>query len=551
MENYVEAKNKCSLTTQHWLETASPAEITAAIEIGCMAVSRGKVFAANAPTAFLRGSDTGIAVGTTSGPTSNFDCVFDPECIRDPGCIQDPGCIRDVADPGLDNKYRPQPAIRGQIGEDYVESILKRHFTVENVSRSPKSGDLSVMLACHKIVVEVKNYTSSVPTIGVEKFRRDLCTTAASGGVFISLQSPIMRVTNDFTVMYEPVDERVIPCAYLVGNSENAIIVAINMVISLIESHDYINSAIRECGVATTAAYDLVEKTGQLARVRQQMQIASVGFSEQITKSMSSIASAENGLREITAVLRDTTPLAAPTDISTARAELEKLHAFARLPAILRGYIIMVMKQISRETGGASSVPFAISPTRRGFVSLTQSMLTPAPWLITAKKCTHVRTGVCIALFAGRADILIPRAGLTNKVIFRIVYTENIVVSVDRSTVTIGITESSLELIMELFTRAREEPIVTPHDAPVELCSQEVSIKPPKLIIREDAPGDVPGDAPADTTRELGPSAPHTEQKIVLEAVTPIVTDFINHIDSINSIDMPTDEQIASFLDSI
>jgi hypothetical protein len=421
MENYIDAKNKCSLITQHWLETASPVEISAALEIGCTAISHGKVFATLTPP---RGS----ASGNISGLTGDFS---------------------DIVDYGLDNRHRPQPAIRGQIGEDYVESVLKRHFAVENVSRSPKSGDLSVMLVGHKIVVEVKNYANSVPTIGVEKFRRDLCTTAASGGVFISLQSPIMRVTNDFTVLYEPVDERIIPCAYLVGNSENAIIVAVNMIISLIESHDYINSTIRECGTATTAAYDLVEKTGQLARVRQQMQIASAGFTDQITKSMSSIASAENGLREITAVLRDTTPLAAPTDILTVRAELEKLQAFTKLPAVLRGYIIAVMKHI-----GASGSAFAnVTPA-----SIAQSMLTTAPWLITTKKCTHVRTGVSIVLFAARADILIPRVCLTDKIIFRILYAENITASVDRSTVTIGITEISLDLITELLAPVCGEP---------------------------------------------------------------------------------------------
>src|SRR6266567_4590191 len=53
---------------------------------------------------------------------------------------------------------------KGAIGEMFVMNVLKTKFAnVENTSKIAKSGDLTLLIHQHKILVEVKNYKNVVP----------------------------------------------------------------------------------------------------------------------------------------------------------------------------------------------------------------------------------------------------------------------------------------------------------------------------------------------------------------------------------------------------
>src|SRR3989344_7441405 len=60
----------------------------------------------------------------------------------------------------------------GAIGEDYIESILQKRYTsVKRTSAEAHSGDMAFD---EQILVEVKNYKSTVPSKEVDKFHRDI-----------------------------------------------------------------------------------------------------------------------------------------------------------------------------------------------------------------------------------------------------------------------------------------------------------------------------------------------------------------------------------------
>ena len=91
------------------------------------------------------------------------------------------------------------PSSKGQTGELIVEELLKKyyHIVLSNTTKSGKASDFQIKIMSYTreilILIEVKNYSpnSKVSTKEVAKFYRDLNTTNADCGIFISLNSKI------------------------------------------------------------------------------------------------------------------------------------------------------------------------------------------------------------------------------------------------------------------------------------------------------------------------------------------------------------------------
>lgn len=84
----------------------------------------------------------------------------------------------------------------GQIGEQNAEELIKKHYNVEIVAKRAKTADLIVKFEfqgkTYRILVEVKNYNSVVPTKEIEKMYRDLDThNYACGAIMVSINTPI------------------------------------------------------------------------------------------------------------------------------------------------------------------------------------------------------------------------------------------------------------------------------------------------------------------------------------------------------------------------
>ena len=181
------------------------------------------------------------------------------------------------------------PVYRGQVGEELVEGILRERFNdITNMTKVPKSGDITLWIAGRKTIIEVKNYTNPVPTTGIDKFRRDLSTAGAFSGVFISLHSPISGLTNDFKIHLESVDGRTVPCAYIVSSDRAQIVTSISMVIhlasSLIVCHEmrtratisWVLSAICQTILTSSQERDIICRKNLLMRVNVRLRIARV-----------------------------------------------------------------------------------------------------------------------------------------------------------------------------------------------------------------------------------------------------------------------------------
>jgi hypothetical protein len=97
-------------------------------------------------------------------------------------------------------------AILGQIGEDTIRKIYEKIYFIENVSKQGRTGDILVRRKQadpnhpnrQALLVEIKNYSTSVGTSEIEKFYRDLTANAAiGGGIFISLNTKITGINTN------------------------------------------------------------------------------------------------------------------------------------------------------------------------------------------------------------------------------------------------------------------------------------------------------------------------------------------------------------------
>jgi len=84
---------------------------------------------------------------------------------------------------------------KGSMGENFVGSVIKQNFpdlTLIDMSKVSESSDYHLVFPSGDVfMIEVKNYSSVIPTKEIAKFKRDMIKNGSKVGIFISLQTSI------------------------------------------------------------------------------------------------------------------------------------------------------------------------------------------------------------------------------------------------------------------------------------------------------------------------------------------------------------------------
>lgn len=107
-------------------------------------------------------------------------------------------------------KTKNTSSLKGKLGEITIEKVLKDSFpddTLINMSKSTAESDYHFVFDDHKIMIEIKTYSSNVPTAEIEKFKRDMKRNGCQNGIFISTTS---GVTGHKRFEIEELDQRII-----------------------------------------------------------------------------------------------------------------------------------------------------------------------------------------------------------------------------------------------------------------------------------------------------------------------------------------------------
>jgi Restriction endonuclease len=122
--------------------------------------------------------------------------------------------------------------VKGVRGESHVMDALRDEFKCELVTGKTAAGDISIWFDNVKLCVEVKNYTKAIPTQEVTKFLRDLETTGAQAGLFISLNTRITGITENVESRLHPTTlGGMIPIMYICCNDPHVIVASAKFVI--------------------------------------------------------------------------------------------------------------------------------------------------------------------------------------------------------------------------------------------------------------------------------------------------------------------------------
>lgn len=292
------------------------------------------------------------------------------------------------------------PVVKGQIGEEFVQSVLAKNFgDVANVAHSAKSGDLTLFVKHRKIIVEVKNYSNNVPTSQVEKFQRDLSTTNACGGVFISLKTPITGISDNFAIRYEYADTKTIPCAYVVSDDESAIILAVNMIVQQLQSLDYIHSEMYNRDKIISSVYEIADRLDDVSKARNDLQVNIGDITSKLMKTSLGLATAESGIRRGIDDIRGELFHSHHIDHMPMLAELEKNTYFSKQNKEIKGFVEGVMKHIYT-------------------ISQKNNPLKDIQWKLSTRKCVNSQLGIGFNIGA-TISVTIPRTRIQSELIIK------------------------------------------------------------------------------------------------------------------------------------
>lgn len=323
------------------------------------------------------------------------------------------------------------PVARGQIGEDHVQRILEEKFgRVENTTKMAKKGDMSLFMHHRKITVEVKNYTGVVPASQVEKFQRDLCTTNASGGIFISLNTPISCIPDSFVIRYEHVETRSVPCAYLVSSDDNAIVLAVNMIHQLLTASEFAAAEMYARDNVIGDVYRIADSLDDISKVRNELQLEIGNITGKLIKTSMGLVSAESCIRD---------------SISGIKTEL--FHAQEIGPAAA----LAAIEVIPYYTKQRESVKKCIQTVLSRVQELLHQRDQIGAWRVSAKKCTSVHTGASITFGASAVKFSIPRTRVSPEMVLASLDSLDKKVSVDEH-MHIDIDESTIDWICKLLS---------------------------------------------------------------------------------------------------
>jgi hypothetical protein len=168
-------------------------------------------------------------------------------------------------------------ATKGLLGETEVQNILERNYLVKNVAKFNKTGDMIVRRKPgatrfpQKILVEVKNYSGTVPAKEIEKMYRDLQVHANfSAAVMVSLRSDIAGMRNVEFHMARL--DRDVPVMFVCSNHPDVILTCVEMVFTLIGNklrRDDVNSEnLQLLGQMYEKISDLSDVLGSMSAAR-------------------------------------------------------------------------------------------------------------------------------------------------------------------------------------------------------------------------------------------------------------------------------------------
>jgi hypothetical protein len=198
-------------------------------------------------------------------------------------------------------------AIKGITGESKFDNIVSQFMSSDyeliNVAKQGKSGDFLIKWQSqktnriYKILVDVKNYSkSTVPTIEVEKFYRDINLNTVDGGFLLSLNSRIIGINKIIELKDCTTDKAIIPVIFMKSNTPLVIVEVIKLMFHIIEIKDLNNNNICRSGELIYHINQLNDSIQMISDCRDILQISKIDLEKNLNAIMIKLMSCEYSL---------------------------------------------------------------------------------------------------------------------------------------------------------------------------------------------------------------------------------------------------------------
>ena len=127
----------------------------------------------------------------------------------------------------------------GKDGEMKFAEICQRlpgNYTVQDTSKQGKKGDFIVTYSdcgvIRKCLIDIKNYSTTVPKKEIDKFMEDMSFGSYDAGLLISYSTKFAGIAEHLYIQDECLSSGKIPVMYLVSQDEEMILAAIELLIT-------------------------------------------------------------------------------------------------------------------------------------------------------------------------------------------------------------------------------------------------------------------------------------------------------------------------------
>lgn len=186
-------------------------------------------------------------------------------------------------------------AIAGIQGEQAFEKLVRQNlsgdFEINNMSKTSKSGDFIIVWTSYKtnkkytMLVDVKNYNSTVPSREVLKFHRDVGIKDVDCGMLLSLSSKIVSFSHTIESKYIIVGNKKVPLVFMQSNIPSAITEMIKTTFHIIETSELHNNKIQYMDEFISSVAELHENINIVSRCRDAMAVSK----HEIEKSLNGV----------------------------------------------------------------------------------------------------------------------------------------------------------------------------------------------------------------------------------------------------------------------
>jgi hypothetical protein len=241
----------------------------------------------------------------------------------------------------------------GIIGEKEVEKMLEERYNVENTAKTGKCADLLVTLNGVRVLVEVKKYSSSVPTKEIEKFYRDMdANSSINGGVMISLTSKITGISKMMEYKHININGNSIPVVFIslcnipYQVTKECIYASIHTIICEVDSRSkYIDI---DDNIAH-AVNNIDNNLDYLSQTRLIIHETQDIITKQFTKLTHQVLSAEINIKSSMERLKSKVNVMEIENVSSTFEETQKLIASFNLNKELSNLLSVVIKKLDCE----------------------------------------------------------------------------------------------------------------------------------------------------------------------------------------------------------